>query len=60
MKNFTYPQLGLVYQKIKNTEFDFAEMQARLVWAIANGYKKPTEIASGITDLKNLGIYEEK
>ena len=61
MKNFTYPQLGLMYQKIKQLKFDFAELQARLVWAIANGWKKPQEGTSGIEALKGLGsMYEEQ
>ena len=61
MKNFTHSQLILFYRKIKNKEFDVLELQARLVWAIANGWKKPKQIsADNIDALKSTGMLKEE
>jgi len=50
-----------VYKALKKNEFDFAELQARLVWAIANGWKKPKDVSSGgLDDLKKFGMLEDK
>ena len=55
MKNFTHPQLILFYGKTKKMEFDYAELQARLVWAIANGWKKPKQVsAENVAGLKGV------
>ncbi len=61
MKSFTYPQLFLFYSKMKKTEFDFAELQARLVWAIINGWKKPKQLtAENVDQLKNSPMFQEE
>lgn len=60
MKNFTFPQLFLFYGKMKKTEQDFAELQARLVWAVANGWKKPKQInADNLEALRSTGMLQE-
>lgn len=58
MKNFTYPQLFLFYSKMKGFEADTLELQARLVWAVANGWKRPKKIsAENIDALKSTGLF---
>lgn len=52
MQNFDMIQLAHVHAKITEVEFDYVEMQARMVWAIANGWKKPVPVeeAMGVFD----------
>lgn len=61
MRSFTYPQLGLMYAKIQKVEFDRVEMQARLVWAVANGWKRaePLKGDKALDKLKSLGMVVE-
>jgi hypothetical protein len=56
----TVEQVGLYYSKLKRAEFDYQELQARLVWAIANGWKKPQEVSEADLDkLKDKGILKD-
>ena len=60
MENFTSTQLMFFYGKIKKCEFEFAELQARLVWAIANGWKRPKLISvENVNDLRATGMFKE-
>jgi hypothetical protein len=60
LKNFTLGQLLLTYKFISKSDFDFAELQARLVWAIANGWKRPAGIEDSADKLTKMGVMEEK
>ena len=60
MKNFTFPQLFLFYRNMKKVEADYTELQARYVWAVANGWKKPKEVsADNVNALKATGMLQE-
>lgn len=41
MERYTVQQACLVYGAMMRQRFDAAEEQARLVWAIMNGWKRP-------------------
>lgn len=60
MKNFTHPQLAIFYKNMKRVEFDFAELQARMVWAVGNGWKRPKQItADNLDALRATGMLKE-
>lgn len=61
MRSFTYPQLGMMYAKIKEIEFDGSETLARLVWAVASGWKKqaPLKDEAAVSALNKLGMVVE-
>lgn len=49
----------MVYESIKKAEFEQAELQAKLVWAIASGWKRPENIESGIDQLEKMGAVKD-
>ena len=60
MDQMTIEQVGLYYSKMKEREFDYQELQARLVWAVGNGWKKPSEpVEADFDKLKDLGIAKD-
>lgn len=56
MKNFDMKQLGHVYRKLHEVSENHVELQARMVWAVANGWKRPVPIEDAIGDLEKKGI----
>lgn len=41
MENYTFAQAHMAYGAMMRARFDAAEEQARLVWAVMNGWKRP-------------------
>ena len=60
MQNFTIAQVLLIYSRLKKVEFDYLELQARLVWAVGNGWSKPKSLDASSKDLKRMGILEDR
>lgn len=56
MDNFTPESLGLYYQRMKANEFDTHEQLARVVWAVANGWKRTEKMDD--SELKKMGVMD--
>lgn len=56
MENYTFAQACMAYGAIMRSRFDAAEQQARLVWAVMNGWKRPQTIDEAADKLKAMGV----
>lgn len=59
MENYTLAQAGMAYGAMRQERFDAAEEQSRLVWAVANGWKRPVSVDEASEKLKKMGVLSD-